>query len=106
MAPTERTSWSKVIALCSSIGVPLISVGCWVIIQGTHLVDKVDNISTHQQIQDADIKGIWEEIKTLHRQVDTISLHQHDFQFIYQKQIGAAVIEKKVNGKLVFIPYK
>ena len=101
MAPTEKTSWSKVIALCSSIGIPLLSVVCWLIVQGTHLVDDVHSIAGRQQSQDNDIKGIRDDIKSLHKRVDTIASHQRDALFLFQKKYGD-YIEKKVNGKIYY----
>lgn len=108
MAPSKETSWGKVIALCSSIGIPLLSVVCWLIVQGTHLVDAVNSIAIHQQAQDSDIRGIREDIKSLHNQVDTISLHQHDAQFIYQRQnhLGFYIEKKGNKGELILVPYK
>ena len=37
-----RDRWNRTLAICGSIGVPLVSVAIWLIVSGTKLVDKVD----------------------------------------------------------------
>lgn len=90
MGAVERTSWNKIIVICSTIGIPLVSVLCWLIVQGTHVVDDVHSIVIHQTEQDLNFatfkNEIKDELKGIHKQVDTLILHQTVSQFIYQKQ--------------------
>jgi len=97
MSPVERQSWSKIIALCWSIGVPLISVAVWLIISGTHLVDKVDDISRNQIKGDARMDLLDGKIDHLIHRVDTLATRQ-DKQGLYQ--------QRYINGRLTWIPAK
>ena len=95
MSPVERTSWNKIVALCVSIGVPLISVACWLIIAGTHLVDKVNAIGTNQIKTNARLDLLDNKIDRMSHRIDTLANRQDKEGMYYQRWI---------NGRLVFIP--
>ena len=95
MSPVERTSWNKIIALCGSIGIPLISVAVWLIVSGTRLVDKVDSISNGQIKTDARMDLLDNKIDRLIHRVDTLATRVDREGMFTQRWI---------NGKLVFIP--
>ncbi|HXP51159.1 MAG TPA: hypothetical protein VN922_14470 [Bacteroidia bacterium] len=97
MSPIDRTSWNKILALCGSIGVPLISVAIWLIVAGTHLVDKVDLIGANQIKTDARLDLLDNKIDRLSHRVDTLA-NRIDKEGLFQ--------QRYINGKLVFIPAK
>ena len=79
MTPVNGISWNKVMTLSASFGIPLLSIGYWFVVQGTHLVDKVDLISIKQIQTDAHIDIISMKLDRLSNRVDTIASKQNKF---------------------------
>ena len=99
MTPMERTSWNKILTLSASFGIPLFSLTAWGIINGTHLVDKVDNMFTRQteyQISTSNhFDALDRKIDNINHRLDTVTNKQARFGFFTQKI---------VNGKRIFTP--
>ena len=92
-------SWNKIIAVSASFGIPLFSLAAWGIINGTHLVDKVDNMfirQTEYQIStNSHFDAIDRKIDNINHRLDTVTNKQARFGFYTQKV---------VNGKRIFTP--
>lgn len=109
MAQAGFISWNKIIAVGASFGIPLVSILSWLLVYGTKLVDKVDNIQTVQVSQGNDIKEIKNFIYGLSRRVDTLQHHIELQDVKYSNgdsKASSLFTEKYVNGHLTIIPVR
>lgn len=98
-----RDKWNRTLAICGSIGVPLVSVSVWLIVSGTKLVDKVDAMESqinaiNKRLDNTDIK-----IDKVSNHVDSIAQHQHDESLM---RLTGYSYQRYINGKLVTIRIK
>lgn len=92
-----QISWNKIIAISSAFGIPLLSLIIMIAVWGTRIDDHLTDVQITQVKQGNDIQDLRGEMKQMHRQIDTISLKQHDADFIYQKKT-----DEKITGRSAY----
>jgi hypothetical protein len=82
MTATSKENWNRTLTIAGSICIPLATIAFWLIVTGTKLVDKVDEIGlkqieNHKEFIDFK-QSIYSEFKQIHGAIDTIKQVQHD----------------------------
>ena len=95
-----RDRWNRTLAICGSIGVPLVSVAIWLIVSGTKLVDKVDSMTNEINKINNRLDRTDAKIDKVSNHVDSISQHQHDESVLRGQGYS---YQRYINGKLVTI---
>ena len=90
---TEKTSlsWEKVLTIAGGVAIPLASIFFWLITSGTHLVDKVEEISTKQTEQEHKIESINSKLDHVSSRVDTLALQFNDYQRYHQRTFSVRI---------------